>query len=102
MILSPLIEDMMLFPPDPMEKLDVDCWYPLHRDPSDELKEPLCMPTEDPLPVLTVVGAMLLHALAAIMEVSAEDVTIKFDIPGVGIIVLIADEELTTCGNCWL
>ena len=71
------------------------------------------MPTEDPppagnrLPVLTVVGAMLLHALAAIMEVSTEDVTIKFelplcDIPGVGIIVLIAEEELTACGNCWL
>ena len=71
------------------------------------------MPTEDPppagnrLPVLTVVGVMVLHALAAIMEVSTEDVTIKFelplcDIPGVGIIVLIAEEELTTCGNCWL
>lgn len=71
------------------------------------------MPTEDPLPggnrfpVLTVVGAMLLDALAAIMEVSTEDVTIKFelppcDIPGVGIIVLMVEEELTAWGNCWL
>lgn len=58
------------------------------------------------LPVLIDVAAMLLGPLAEIIEESTEDATIivEFplcDIPGVGIIVPIGEEELTSCGYCW-
>jgi hypothetical protein len=59
------------------------------------------------LPVLIDVGAMPLGPTAEIIEVSTEDATcmVEFppcDIPGVGIIVPIGEEELTSCGYCWL
>lgn len=71
--------------------------------PSDLLNEPPCKGTAgNRFPVLTVVGAMLVLPLVVFIEASTEEATIIFefplcDIPGVGIIVPIGEEELTSC-----
>lgn len=57
------------------------------------------------LPLLAVSG--ILHPLEAIIEVSTEDVTIKLgfppcDMPGVGIIVPMEEDELTSSGCRWV
>jgi hypothetical protein len=58
------------------------------------------------LPVLTAGGAMVSHPLEVIIMVSTEEVIIfefpLFDIPGVGIMVPMDEEELTSCGCRWL
>lgn len=59
-------------------------------------------PVDNRLPELTVVGAIVLHPPAAIIELSTDDVTIRdefpqCDMPGVGIIVPMEEEEFTSC-----
>jgi len=74
--------------------------------PSGLPKEPLCMPLDgNRPPVLAAIGAMLSHPLEEIIMVSTEEAIIfkfpLFDIPGVGIMVPMDEEELTSCGCRW-
>lgn len=75
--------------------------------PSALLNEPCKPPPGNMFPVLTGVADMLVVPPVVFIEASTEELAIIFefplcDMPGVGIIVPTGEEELTSCGYCWL